>query len=281
MFSNILAFAAPIVDDIPTNLDKYVRSANQYTDRLLNFVWHMITDHPNEFFTALATATVAWFTFILARSTKRLWEAGERQIRTSRQIAAIQARQTRASIREAIRAADAADRSAKVSEEAFRRLERPYLFIKVIETVSLRHPLDGQRPNFEYKLVNYGKLPAILHSVSVGLLNSPKYPLRSPMAIAEKRYEVIVPGGELLNPRTVIVADSSPGQKFDGANATGLVLYGLLQYEDPTGAFHIDSFCMRGIAGGNAFTIDGGDEYNWHKTEYRKRPHDQAEGSSA
>ena len=88
------------------------------------------------------------------------------------------------------------------------------------------------------------------------------------MAVGDKRYEVIAPGNETVDAKALTVIGSDARQTFVGADATGLVLHGIIQYEDPTGAFHTDSFCMRGLEGGTAFTIDGGEEYNWHETEY-------------
>ena len=164
--------------------------------------------------------------------------------------------------------ADAANKSANVAEDAFRRLERPYLYVKITETHRLRAGQPYSQPLIEYSLVNYGKLPAILRSISVGFLNNPPFPLQSTMTIAETRYEVIESNGELLNFRNAVVSGSAGGQKFDGGDATNLILYGVLEYDDPTGAHHVDSFCMRGLPGGTAFTVDGGSEYNWHKTQY-------------
>src|SRR5690348_12708798 len=44
---------------------------------------------------ALGTLAIAAFTFVLYRATNRLYEAGERQIKLSRSVAAVQARNTR------------------------------------------------------------------------------------------------------------------------------------------------------------------------------------------
>lgn len=71
---------------------------------------------------------VAAFTVVLAISTIGLWfatiglyQAGERQIETSRQIASIQAEQTRASVREARRATN-------ISEQSLTTLQRAFVF---------------------------------------------------------------------------------------------------------------------------------------------------------
>jgi hypothetical protein len=72
-------------------------------------VWHVAKffDDHNGTFSALFAAAVAVLTWYLCKatiglreSTDKLWDAGERQIKTSRKVAAIQARQTRQAIRE-------------------------------------------------------------------------------------------------------------------------------------------------------------------------------------
>ncbi|WP_080507378.1 hypothetical protein [Rhodopseudomonas palustris] len=175
----------------------------------------------------------------------------------------------RNSTRAAIVAAKAANSSAVVAEEAFRRLERPYLYIKITETTLLRQTASYKAPpGIQYQLWNHGKLPAILHSISIGLLNSPEFPLKSTMATTEPTYEIIWPGSAAKDFRFIRVCDAPVGDHFQGARATNLVLYGILEYDDPTGARHTDSFLMRGLPNATAFVIDGGEEYNWHETSY-------------
>jgi hypothetical protein len=79
MFGTFLGFIAPIAEDAPTKLEKYIHGANQYVDRFFGFAGHMIADHPNEFITALATATIAWFTYTLSKSTRRLWNLARQE----------------------------------------------------------------------------------------------------------------------------------------------------------------------------------------------------------
>jgi hypothetical protein len=50
-----------------------------------------------------------------------------------------------------------------------------------------------------------------------------------------------------------------------------LHLKGLLEYEDPTGAIHSDSFLLRGAAD-FGFRIYGGADFNWRKTDYPGEP---------
>jgi hypothetical protein len=91
--------------------DSNEKRANQYNCSIREGIIvagaERLIEVPPEVWTALATIAVAFFTLTLWRSTDKLWHAGERQLRTSRQIAALQARQTRSAIKEASRSADA------------------------------------------------------------------------------------------------------------------------------------------------------------------------------
>src|SRR5882757_9606070 len=80
------------VRGISGNGYEYIENAKHYVSDATAFAGHLIAEHPNEFITAVATCVVAWFTFVLARSTTRLWESGERQIKLSRETAERQLR---------------------------------------------------------------------------------------------------------------------------------------------------------------------------------------------
>lgn len=171
----------------------------------------------------------------------------------------------------ALEATKEAKRQADFAEESFRRIERPYLFVKITETLQIRNVAPQGFAGLSYTLANYGKTPAILRSVAVGLQDSPSFPLRTPMAIEDKTYAVIEPGGALVNGRTVRVSgDENMGKRYGGTQAKGLVLHGYLGYEDATGAYYFDKFCLRGLPGGSAFEIDGGEEHNSRTTTYPK-----------
>jgi hypothetical protein len=68
-FRNVLA----IFDTV----EGYIQPVKQYAAQAARFVGHMITDHPDEFITAIATCVIAAFTIVLARSTTRLWGAAK------------------------------------------------------------------------------------------------------------------------------------------------------------------------------------------------------------
>lgn len=169
-----------------------------------------------------------------------------------------------------------ATRVAEHTEDAFRRLERPYL-LPHFDNMTTHHLVVKFVPHgvpyMTFKMANFGKLPAILRSISVGLIDNPPFPLISTFAIERKSYDVIPPGG-LTKETRIPVTGGEVGKPFVGQAATLLILHGIVRYEDPTGAVHTDSFCMRGLANNAGFTIDGGDEYNWTETEYPPpRPH--------
>ena len=88
-------------------------------------LWERTTSDPVAFFTFwLVVSTVG-----LAVSTIMLWRAGEKQFRLARRISAMQSRDMKASILEAKRSADAANRSAKIAEDSIVKLQRASVFM--------------------------------------------------------------------------------------------------------------------------------------------------------
>jgi hypothetical protein len=174
---------------------------------------------------------------------------------------------------EAGRAARAATKSADISERALRGLERPYLFIEEINTEKLNPPPEN-KPEISYSIRNYGKVSAILRSLSMTLqpigqnLEEP----RLPIGAVKKYYTVVEPGRRLVHRSGKDVAEmdvkgSRPGQSFGGILMAGLVLRGSLHYEDPTGAYHIDEFCLQGNRDGQSWNT----VYRRRKTTYPKQ----------
>jgi hypothetical protein len=96
--------------------------------------------------TALATVAIAWFTFTLRRSTDRLWEAGEGQLRVAK---------------------DSAD-AAKASSEALARMERAYLFLSVVVAHLGGKGVD-HRVSVQFHFKNYGRTPALVTDVLAAL----------------------------------------------------------------------------------------------------------------
>ena len=112
-----------------------------------------------EAITAFFTLVVGAFTAALWFSTDKLWRSSESQIQTSRQIAAIQARQTRVSNREAIKAT-----------EHLSRVERAYLFLALeVESriVAFQQELKDTKSFVKFGFKNHGKTPAIIEELHI------------------------------------------------------------------------------------------------------------------
>jgi hypothetical protein len=95
-----------------------------------------------------------------------------------------QLRYMREGMEDARVAAGAARQSADTARDAFAKLERPYLFVVDIDALTI-----GKQEDFEgtdvwlgvsYRVVNYGKTPAIVEEASVGLsvFSEPLAPLQ-------------------------------------------------------------------------------------------------------
>jgi hypothetical protein len=109
-------------------------------------------DEHDGFFVVLFTAVLAAFTAALWRSTDKLWEAGERQLKTARSSAAVQARNTR--------------RQLKLAEETAERQLRAYVSIKELIPQVIVYPDGITREGYmllEVKPVwkNGGQTPAL------------------------------------------------------------------------------------------------------------------------
>ena len=163
------------------------------------------------------------------------------------------------------RATDAAVQSAKFVEESFLRVERPYLHVKVLEDFFLNN-VDAGMAHIEYTFNNYGKSPAIVKSYNIRLEFRPDFPLRLPMSREKLWYEVIEPGKGFSSKLRSEVDSAVLGQAFH--ERAGIIFHGSIHYDDQMGAHHIDRFCLRWSPTG--FTLEGGDEYNYRKTEYPK-----------
>lgn len=71
-------------------------------------------------------------------------------------------------------------RQANIAEEAYRRLERPYLFIKIVGSdFSKPITVDDDDPKINVTLFNHGKTPAVLSWFSIGLSYNQEFPPKS------------------------------------------------------------------------------------------------------
>ncbi|MEP0320888.1 hypothetical protein [Bauldia litoralis] len=163
-----------------------------------------------------------------------------------------------------------AKRQADTAEAAYSRLERPYLFPKIVGSRLYKVP-DGTKtpkPHIEYTVANYGKTPAIFKSIFLELRPSDEITFigdepRVPVGAPEKSWYEVLASNEETGKRRVDVADSEPSQGFD--EDFRLALHGRLKYEDPTGTLHTHHFVL--VRVGGRFGL----EYSRHHAESPKQ----------
>src|ERR1043166_2332135 len=78
---------SPLIEAEASEWGQHVQKAYEYIGKALSFIGHMATEHPNEFVTAVSTTVVAIFTFVLARSTTKLWTATKETLRHAERTA--------------------------------------------------------------------------------------------------------------------------------------------------------------------------------------------------
>ncbi|MDF1732963.1 MAG: hypothetical protein P1U49_15775 [Minwuia sp.] len=162
-------------------------------------------------------------------------------------------------------AALAAFNQAKTAENAYRRLERPYLLLRV-EHVGGLHKPGSNTAHIKIRFHNHGRLPAVLVSVKLRLLDAPDPTnLRLSAWTERKIYEIIDTGGR-SEEFVVSVESATPGKSWNGKDATRLILVSRIEYLGPFGARHIDGLCLRFLDSGNGQTQEGGTEHNYRET---------------
>jgi hypothetical protein len=110
--------------------------------------------------TAIATIFIVWFTLSLRQSTDKLWDAGERQLALLAETSAAQSRDMQASLKVATDSAIAANRSAKVAEEALVTNDRAWISIKAEVIGPLVFEKDRVHIGIGFDMINVGNSPA-------------------------------------------------------------------------------------------------------------------------
>jgi len=128
----------------------FIRSVGVRKDCVGEFI------HKNgEAVTAAFTVVLAISTILLWRSTNGLYEAGERQIKLSRSVAAVQARNTR-------RQLAIAEAANERSHQIFVATQRPWVAVSFIEPVdSADFDGGGMMLAYEITIKNGGQTPAL------------------------------------------------------------------------------------------------------------------------
>jgi hypothetical protein len=227
--------------------------------------------------TVIATVAIAWFTFILKRSTDKLWDAGERQLQLAKETSNRQA----VEIQNQIDIARESNRAAQKSADAAVAAERARFYI-VIKSHNLENFLQtaGRFPNsptmpfsfepvVEYAFKNYGKTPRIISEVSHGMIvhRGPPDPV----------YSV---SGHLFVENMIAAGALTEIQKFDGPvlfnkidDAMPILMgqahfwfHGRFDYEDVFGNAQVHRFLMRYVKTGLEWGFQPYDHKHYNKS---------------
>jgi hypothetical protein len=257
MVVNVGSFATAIITDVPDTVERHVKQMSDYVLQAIAFVGHMASEHPNEFITAFSTTGIFIFTWVLARSTKKLWKA-------TQVASAQQSRDTEQSIAVSRIAADSATRSAETAERALIAGQRAFVSV-VFNQSANRDVTSGHITGWRFvpHWMNTGNTPTrnMLNHVSMAWPTSalpdnwhfPDYwnrgapRLLAPLCAAP---HATVEGQDIVVP-VDIIADVIAGHKF-------LYFWGWATYDDvfPTTNRHVTRFAVRIVIGGDARNSD-------------------------
>ena len=200
--------------------------------------------------TAVFTAVLAFSTIGLWLATSRLYRAGERQLQTTRQIARLQALQTRASIQEAKRAADVAEGGVKVARDAFVAGNRPWMAFS-IDAAPLQVGVQF-RARIQYR--NVGRAPALnvrvwsrSYALPRGEPEPPPANAFPPDNASLRDGGVILPGAPSHSWMSWGVASGATEADVTAITGGALALWvvGRIEYRDEWDGFHVTTF--RGV----------------------------------
>src|ERR1700674_1364911 len=202
--------------------------------------------------TAIATAFIAYFTYTLKNVTAQLFSTSDE-------------------------AAKAATKQAKLAEDAFTKLERPYLFI--FGASKITQELDGI-PFVSYSVANYGKTPAVIKHASAAISTGlePDIPLR--LDHTHNLFVLpVLPQYDVRNLRELLpdgIAWDSTYESLTGGLEGNLVAGGLaprltgqddfffwiiVTYKGPFTDHHETSACWRFDSGTNRLVNHGDGQY--------------------
>jgi hypothetical protein len=179
-------------------------------------------------------------------------------------------------------AANAATRQAKIAEESFAKLERPYIFIFDVGIFQIdgKSPVGDPRVYVTYSVANYGKTPAIIKYAG-GVMHAARHTgvveagPDTPIPFAYNHNLItspIITSGEVRTGIEQDVASGSIDFKFDetGDDLVPIVklyddlfMWIILTYRGPFTDHHETSMCWRWEEGDRRFIKHG--KNNWEK----------------
>src|SRR3954447_15414665 len=199
--------------------------------------------------TALASVAIALFTLFLKNSTDNLWEAGE-----------LQRRDNRRAIFASLHSAKAAQKQARIAEQALVDLESPILYPFICdESVSAAFktfeiydhhssPVSPVEPIVQIQIKNYGRTPAIFRSVQVRMDTAVflfDADIEDLFSDAATQF-IVEPGGiteRTFRPKPKVI-DKETHAKIK-ANRTKLFVYGVIWFSDIFGNDWSQTFGLR------------------------------------
>ena len=173
---------------------------------------------------------------------------------------------------EARKATREAERTADIQETAFRRLERPYLFIEITDIQRLKRVVMGGKPSIRFRVVNYGKTPAIL-KWSFFWLGMSEIENRLLVIATDPKYEIIPAQGSLPE-RGLKVDGTHIGQLLTDDDRKALRLHVEFVYDDVTGATHRHQFTLNGNSTGSFYLARQNQDTEYHEEGDQYSPTD-------
>jgi hypothetical protein len=242
-----------------------------------------IVDTHNGAVSAIATIVIAAFTVVLAWRTGGLFK----ETAGLREAADKQRADTLELVAAAKDSADAAKRSAALSERALIDLERPVIAVDIIDPGLGISEADGRltvelRPSSRISITNYGRTPAMLIEYSVRFDIVPKGQYGMPPAI-----DMAVPESVMQQPYGEFIAAGKPlefniaenisiftaSHVTRGTFSQGDKIFFLcyIKFEDIFFDTYKSGFCAIFDEKRREFIRIGGDEYNYCRKEPYKK----------
>jgi hypothetical protein len=222
-----------------------------------------------EVWTALATAAIAMFTATLWWSTRRLWIAGERQLRVARDAAAA-----------TIASAEAAKKSAEIAEASLFVAEQPYVIVdapafeKLLDRDTFDYDGPAIDPWIHFRLANHGRTPAVISEFcaeSACVAELPAMPEYRDGAVYDELRTTLGAGQQgtfqfvFKTPIDGRAMNDIGISAFHGGR--NLYAFGFVKYGDIFGRTTTVGFCWRYNLNVKRFLPEENSAYNYRRTE--------------
>jgi hypothetical protein len=232
----------------------------QHPPDYVAFSWDWLTHDGSVFFTCVLAFIAAIQAYLFVRQL-RIMHDGIKGARTAADATTA--------------AAKAATRQAEIAERSFRDVERPHILIFGPGNLGVmrQSPVGNLKVAVGYSVGNYGRMPAIVKYVSVGI-GFDRNPLTP--AMVERTHPMIARPVMAINETLETIfaeisgenfmLDETTGQTIPKAGQDDLFLWVICQYRGPFTDHHETSACWRFDHVSRRFIgPHGGEQYNWYK----------------